>query len=120
MALNHRFISVPDRSTLFIETVGPATGFTISAELRSGSTLLKSWRHEELVTAEQDHELRTPRVYSLIVDVAFTQNENVAVEMRVRIIKPDDTQHSKTKTLSFSGRRPTAQHGRVQIITEQS
>lgn len=119
MPLKQRFISVPDRSQVCLRIAGPETGFIISAELRRGSTLLKNWRHEELMASEQCHVLRTPEVYTLIVDVAFTQSQQIDVDALIRILKQDGSQHSKTKKLSFSGARPADQHGRVQIITEQ-
>lgn len=123
MALKQRFISVPDRSTLFFETVrisGPEAGFVVSADLRSGGSILKSWDHAEMTAAEQDHELRTPKVYNLLVDVTFTQSQTVDVEVRVRILKQNGEQHSHTKKLTFSGKRPKHQAGRVQIITKQA
>lgn len=115
-----RYILVPDESTLFFKTIGPKTGFTISAQLLSAGTLLESWVHNQLIAAEQQHILHSSKNYELIVDVAFTGNTNVNVDVNVRIVKADNSQHSKTKTLSFSGKSPTSQSGTAQIITRKS
>jgi hypothetical protein len=117
------FVLVPDGSKLELTLTSESEDFTATAEARASTAEdapLVTWKHSQLVNKTVElSPLESPERYVVLVDVVFTGQQQANVEMEAKIVRPDESIHSKPWQTTISGKKPAVDSRVVNILTKK-
>ena len=117
MQLRQRtYIRVP-RNSVVHATVTPktGTGYHLNGRIDKGDTRKKSWSHSALKNKTITYKLSDSGTHYLRISCHFTGSSNSAVEIELKIMKPNGAQHSTHWTARLNGKNGDLSRAKVTI-----
>lgn len=107
---------VPIDSIIEIKT-SPVTGsgYTLNGRVDQSGSKKKSWTHAQLKNKIVKYTLKASGTSIARIAAAFSSAGNSSVKVRVKIIRPDKKQHSKTWNASLFGKNGDVARAKIRV-----
>jgi len=116
----HKFVRVPDGSRLALRVHSDEMRLEVKGGIDGGRARRK-WTHKQIFNRTLRSVLRSPNRYEVNVQVAFRTSSESQATVRVEIVKPDGSVHSKPwKSGPLSGKDGEVDFATISVHTLKS
>lgn len=100
-----RYLKLPDRSVAVLTTTSTDKDFVIAADFSTAGTIVRTFKHAELVGKTVKIELTRPGPHELFVEAAFTGEKTATVKLDFGVEDGNGQPIREPFLCTLSGRR---------------